>query len=330
MATADVASAAPKAAGPPPDGFRRLTTTVSLTAPVVLIALILVIGGASLTAIGHFGPGFLVGRAWNPVKLDFGALPFVYGTVVTSFLALLLALPVGIGVAIFLAEPGAPGIRGAIGIGVELLAAIPSVVYGIWGLYVLAPWLLLHVSRPLSQSLGTISLHVRFGPLGTWDVPNIVAGPARQTNLLIASVVLAVMVLPTLSSISREVIKAVPGDLRENSVALGATWWETVWRVILPAARGGIFGATVLALGRALGETMAVTMTIGNRADIPPSLLSPAYSLASVIANEFAEATGALYSAALLELGLVLMLVTLSVNVLALLLVRQVTRDARL
>jgi phosphate transport system permease protein len=302
---------------------------VALVAPVVLIAVILVIGAAALTAIGRFGPGFLTSRAWNPVRLDFGALPFIYGTLVTGLLALLLALPIGIGVAIFLAEPGAAGVRGAIGIGVEMLAAIPSVVYGIWGLYVLAPWLLLHVSRPLSDSLGAISWHVQLGSL-RWDVPNIFAGPARQTNLLVAAVVLAVMILPTLSSIAREVVKAVPGGLREASVALGATWWETVWKVVLPAARGGIFGATVLALGRALGETMAVTMVIGNRADIPQSLLYPAYTLASVIANEFAEATGALYSAALLELGLVLMLVTLTVNVLALLLVRQVTRDVRI
>src|SRR5207237_319612 len=163
-----------------------------------------------------------------------------------------------------------------------------------------------------------------------WDVPNIFAGPARQTNALIASIVLAVMVLPTLSSISREVIRAVPGGLREASVALGATWWETVWKVVLPAARMGIFGATVLALGRALGETMAVTMVIGNRPDILPSVLQPAYTLASVIANEFTEATGSLYPAALIELGLVLMLVTLVVNVLALLLVRRVGKDVRL
>jgi phosphate transport system permease protein len=329
VATARAAAAAPVAAGPPPDGFRRATTVVALVAPVVLILVVLVIGASALAAIRHFGPGFLTGRAWNPVKLDFGALPFIYGTLVTSFLALLMALPIGIGVAIFLAEPGGARIRGAIGVGVELLAAIPSVVYGIWGLYVLAPWLVVHVSRPLSERLGSISVHIRFGSLGVWDVPNIFAGPARQTNILIASVVLAVMVLPTLSSISREVIKAVPGGLREASVALGATWWETVWRVVLPAARAGIFGATVLALGRALGETMAITMTIGNRADIPASLLYPAYTLASVIANEFAEATGALYSAALLELALVLMLVTLTVNVLALLLVRRVTRDVR-
>ena len=298
-----------------PDGFRTITTAVSLAAPVVLILVVLVVLISSLPAIRHFGAGFLVGRAWNPVKEQFGALPFVYGTVVTSVLALAMALPIGIGVALFLAEQGLSGVRGAIGIGVELLAAIPSVVYGIWGLYILAPWLLLHVSRPLSERLGTIPLF---------------AGPARQTNLLIAAIILAVMVLPTLSSISREVIRAVPGGLREASVAIGATWWETVWKVVLPAARTGIFGATVLSLGRALGETMAVTMTIGNRPDIQASLLSPAYTLASVIANEFNEATGTLYPAALIELGLVLMLVTLTVNVLALLLVHRVSKEARI
>jgi phosphate transport system permease protein len=268
----------------------------------------------ALPAIRTFGPGFLTSRAWNPPKEQFGALPFIFGTVVTSFLALVLALPVGIGVALFLAEQGLSGVRGAIGIGVELLAAIPSVVYGIWGLYILAPWLLLHVSKPLAASLGGIP---------------IFAGPARQTNMLIASVILAVMILPTLSSISREVIRAVPGGLREASVAMGATWWETVWRVILPAARSGIFGATVLSLGRALGETMAVTMTIGNRPEIQSSLLQPAYTLASVIANEFNEATGTVYPAALIELGLVLMLVTLTVNLVALILVHRVSSGAR-
>ncbi len=313
MATA-AARPAPEAVRPP-DGFRRVTTAISLAAPLVLVSIVVIIGGLALPAIRHFGPGFLVLRDWNPVKDLFGALPFIYGTLVTSFIALALAVPIGIGVALFLAEQGAAGVRGAIGIGVELLAAIPSVVYGIWGLYVLAPWLLEHVSRPLSERLGGFPLF---------------AGPARQTNLLIASIVLAVMILPTLSSISRDVIKAVPGGLREASTALGATWWETVWEVVLPAARAGVFGATILALGRALGETIAVTMTIGNRPDIPTSLLSPAYTLASVIANEFSEATGTLYPSALLELGLVLMLVTLTVNVLALLLVRRVSREARM
>jgi len=280
----------------------------------VLIAIVLVVGSGALPAAQHFGLGFVTSRAWDPVRDKFGALPMIYGTVVTSFLALALALPIGIGVAIFLAEQGAPRVRTAIGTGVELLAAIPSVVYGIWGLYVLAPWLLIHVSRPLSDRLGSIPLF---------------AGPARQTNLLIASVVLAVMVLPTLSSISRDVIKAVPGGMREASFALGATWWETTWRVVLPAARAGIFGASILALGRALGETIAVTMVIGNRHEIPTSLLSPAYTLASAIANEFTEATGRLYPSSLILLGLVLMLVTLAVNVLALLLVRSISREAR-
>jgi phosphate transport system permease protein len=312
MATARAASA--PASMRPADGFRTVTTVVSVVAPLVLIAVVVTVLIASLPAIRHFGPGFLVSRAWNPVKDQFGALPYVYGTVVTSLIALALALPVGIGVALFLVEPGASGVRGAIGIGVEMLAAIPSVVYGIWGLYILAPWLLVHVTRPLSERLGGIP---------------VFAGPARQTNLLIASVVLAVMVLPTLASISREVIRAVPRDLREASAAVGATWWETVWKVVLPAARVGIFGATVLALGRALGETIAVTMVIGNVVDIPRSLLSPAYTLAAAIANQFTEATGTLYPSALLELGLVLMLVTLTINVVALLMVRRISREAR-
>jgi phosphate transport system permease protein len=313
MAVAEQATL-PRPAARPPDSFRNWTTVVSLVAPLLLVAIVLVVGSNALPAIRHFGAGFLTGRAWNPVKEQFGALPFIYGTVVTSFLALAMALPVGAGVAIFLAEPSAARVRGVIGVGVELLAAIPSVVYGIWGLYVLAPFLLVHFTRPLSEHLGSIA---------------IFAGPARQTNFLIAAIVLAVMVLPTLSSISRDVIKAVPGGMREASVALGATWWETTWRVVLPAARAGIFGATILALGRALGETIAVTMVIGNRPDIPTSLLAPAYTLASVIANEFTEATGSLYPAALIELGLVLVLVTLTVNILALLLVRSVSREAR-
>jgi phosphate transport system permease protein len=300
-------------AGAPPrpaDGFRSFTTVISLVAPAVLILVVIIVVVTALPSIGTFGPGFVISRAWNPPREQFGALPFIYGTVVTSVLALAMALPVGIASALFLAERGMDWLRGALGIGVELLAAIPSVVYGIWGLYILAPWLLQHVSRPLAQHAGAFPLF---------------AGPAQQLNILIASVILAVMILPTLSSISREVIRAVPGGLREASVALGATWWETVWRVVLPAARGGIFGATILSFGRALGETMAVTMTIGNRNDIPTSLLAPAYTLASKIANEFNEATGTLYPAALIELGLMLMLVTLVVNLLALVLVHRVS-----
>ncbi|TMD77153.1 MAG: phosphate ABC transporter permease subunit PstC [Chloroflexi bacterium] len=250
----------------------------------------------------------MLARSWNPVSLDFGALPFIYGTVATSFIALAIALPVGLAVAIVLAQPGARRLRATIGTGVELLAAIQSVVY------VMAPYLFNHVELPVSE---------RFGFIG------LLSGPARQTSLFTAAVVLAVMIVPTLSAVSRDVIRAVPSGLRENAVALGATWWETTWKVILPAARAGIFGASVLSLGRALGETIAVTMVIGNRPEIPASIFSPAYTLASVIANEFTESTGVLYPAALAELGLVLILVTLIVNVLALLLVRSTSRTRR-
>jgi phosphate transport system permease protein len=189
-----------------------------------------------------------------------------------------------------------------------MLAAIPSVVYGLWGLYVMAPWVFRHIDVPIVDRLGWI------GPL---------QGPARQQSLFAAALVLAVMVLPTLASISRDVVRSVPSGMREASFALGATWWETTWQVVLPAARAGIFGATILALGRALGETIAVTMVIGNRPEIAP-LFSPSYTLASQIANEFTEATGVLYSSALIELGLVLVLVTLTINVFAQLLVASV------
>jgi phosphate transport system permease protein len=290
------------------DRFRLVTQTVSLAAPAVLVAIVVVLYREAAPAINHFGARFLVTSSWNPVTLDFGALPFIYGTVVTSAIAIALALPVGIAVAMFLNEPGARGARGAIGTGIELLAAIPSVVYGIWALYVLAPFVFLHVEAPLSRTLGAIPF---------------LSGPPRQTSLFTASVVLAVMILPTLSAVSRDVIRSVPEGLRESSFALGATWWETSRKVVLPAARAGIFGATILALGRALGETIAVTMVIGNRPEVPVSIFAPGYTLASVIANEFTEATGQVYPAALVELGLVLILVAFTVNAFALLLVRR-------
>jgi len=291
-----------------------LTTAAALVAPLLVLAIVLVLAVQSAPAVTRFGPGFLFGTSWNPVTLEFGALPFIVGTLASSAIALALAVPVGVAVALVLAEPGARGLRGAVGTGVELLAAIPSVVYGVWALYVMAPFVYLHVEVPVVQRLGWIGA---------------LSGPPRQTSLFTASLVLAIMVLPTLGAISRDVVRAVPKGLRESAVALGATWWETNWKVILPAARGGIFGAGVLALGRALGETIAVTMVIGNRPDVPASIFAPAYTLASVIANEFTEATGPVYPAALLELGLVLILVNFAVNLLALLLVRRSVEPAR-
>jgi len=291
------------------DPFRRFTAVVAAAVPLTILAIIILLAQQGWPSIQHFGLSFLAGRDWNPVKQSFGALPVIYGTVVSSFLALAMALPVGVAVAIFLAEPRLTRLRGVIGTGVEMLAAIPSVVYGLWGLFVMAPWVFRHVDVPIVARFGWI------GPL---------QGPARQQSLFAAALVLAVMVLPTLASISRDVVRAVPGGMREASFALGATWWETTWQVVLPAARAGIFCATILALGRALGETIAVTMVIGNRPEIAP-LFSPSYTLASQIANEFTEATGVLYSSALIELGLVLVLVTLIINLFAQLLVARVT-----
>src|SRR5258708_330952 len=295
-----------------PDRVRTLSGTIAAVAPLILGVSGALLLQQAAPAVRHFGLGFLAGTDWNPVTDTFGALPAIFGTVATSFVALAIALPVGVAVAVVLAEQGQTTIRGILGTGIELLAAIPSVVYGIWALYVLAPWSYQHLEVPISD---------RFGFIGWLSPPGV-------RSLFSASLVLAVMILPTLSAMSREVIKAVPRGLKESAVALGATWWETTWRVILPSARAGIFGATILALGRALGETIAVTMVIGNRYAIPPSIFSPAYTLASVIANEFNEATGTLYPAALIELGLVLILVTLVANVGALLLFRSTSRQA--
>jgi phosphate transport system permease protein len=306
VAAAIEAGGSPPKAPRVPDRFRAFTAIVACAAPAILIVIVLTLLRQALPAVNRFGIAFLSGTDWNPVTDSFGALPAIFGTVMTSVIAIAIALPVGVAVAVVLAEPGQATARGLVGTGVELLAAIPSVVYGIWALYVLAPWSYAHLEGPVSDHLGFIGY---------------LSQPAVR-GLFNAALVLAVMILPTLTAISRDVIRAVPRGLRENSVALGATWWETTWHVVLPSARAGIFGATILAVGRALGETIAVTMVIGNRYEIPPSIFSPAYTLASVIANEFSEATGTLYPAALIELGLVLILVTLIVNVVAQLLVR--------
>ncbi len=315
MATAaDAKPAAAAVAHRPGDGFRTVVGIVASFVPAALVLIVLTLLQQAAPAIRHFGPGFLTGTEWNPVTDTFGALPAIFGTVATAFMSLALALPVGVAVAVILAEPGHTNLRGFVGTGIELLAAIPSVVYGIWALYVLAPWTYANIEVPVSERVTFIG----------W------LGDPAVRGLFTAALVLAVMILPTLTAISRDVIKAVPRGMKENAIALGATWWETTWRVILPSARAGIFGATILALGRALGETIAVTMVIGNAYQIPHSIFQPAYTLASVIANEFTEATGTIYPAALVELGLVLILVTLVVNVVALLLVHSISREARL
>jgi phosphate transport system permease protein len=258
-----------------------------------------------------FGFKFFAGRDWDPVNEQFGALPFVFGTLVSSLLALIIAVPLSIGVAVFTTEMCPKGLRGPLSFFVELLAAIPSVVYGLWAIFVLVPILSNYVEPFLSKTLGWTGLFV---------------GPPYGISMLAAGIILAIMIIPIISSIAREVLMVVPQHQREAALALGATRWEMIRVGVLRNARAGIMGGVILGLGRALGETMAVTMVIGNRPEIAKSLFAPGYTMASVLANEFSEATGDLNLAALIEIGLALFLVTIVVNALARLLVWSVTR----
>lgn len=260
-----------------------------------------------------FGWAFLLTGSWDPVAGDFGAAPFIYGTLVTSAIALLVAVPLGIGVAIFLAELAPPALSDGAGLLLELLAAVPSVVYGLVGVSVLVPLMRTWIEPGLRTLAPGVPL---FG------------GPALGVGFLTAGLVLAVMVIPFIVSMGREVLLAVPREQREAALALGSTRWESVWRVVVPYARPGLYGAVFLALGRALGETMAVTMVIGNRPEIAASLFAPGYSMAAVIANEFTEATGDLYLSALVEIGLVLFVLTMVINAAARLLIVATSRKA--
>jgi phosphate transport system permease protein len=269
----------------------------------------------SWASIVHFGAPFLWSSQWNPVQDAFGALPFIYGTVVSSLIAILLAGFVGIFAAAYLAEFAPSWLARPLSFVIELLAAVPSVVFGLWGLFILAPFVRSALGPFLQKTLGFLP---------------IFSGPILNgTGLLTAGLILALMILPTVTAISREVIVAIPQDLREASMSLGATKWETVARIVLPASRVGIFGALVLALGRAIGETIATTMVIGNRPEIAVSLFAPSYTMASVIANEFTEANGQIYIGALLELGLLLFIVSFIINGLARLMLFTVLRGDR-
>jgi phosphate transport system permease protein len=249
---------------------------------------------------------------WDPaLNRVFGALPFIQGTLVTSLMALLIAVPVGLGIAVFLAELSPGWLRQPLGLLVELLSAIPSVVYGIWGLFVFIPAVIRPLSQGLNNTLGFIPLFE--GP---------VYGPSR----LAASMILAIMILPTIAAVGRDVFRAIPAAQREAALALGATRWEMIIQVLIPYGLSGLLGAIILGLGRALGETIAVTMVIGNNLDLSASLLHPGYTMASIIANEFTEATYDLYLNALIEIGLILFVITLALNLVARLLVWRVSR----
>jgi len=293
--------------------FRIGLTTLALTIPGLFIALIGLLVTSSWPAIRTFGLSFIYSSTWDPVSRVFGAAPMIVGTLVSSALALVMAVPLALGVAVYLTEFSPGWLRGPVGTLVELLAAVPSVVYGLWGIFVLIPLLRTVVVPALQFFLG-------------WTP--FFSGDFLGNSMLAAGVILAIMILPYISAVSREVLLAVPNHQREAALALGATRWEAVWSAVLPYGRAGIMGAVVLGLGRALGETMAVTMVIGNRHGLGLSLLEPGYSMAAAIANEFAEASARLHLAALFEIGLILFIITVGVNAIARLLVWRVSGRA--
>ena len=284
-----------------------------MTAAVVLLVGVLVVYElvrTSRLSFDTFGLGFLASSKWDPVSGEFGALPFIWGTFYTSVLALLLALPVSLGIAIFLTELAPRWMRHPIGFIVELLAAIPSLVYGLWGLFVLVP-----IFQATVQPF-----------LGKFEFIPLFKGYPLGLGVMTASVIVAIMIIPTISSISREVMYTVPDQQREGGLALGMTRWEVVSKVVVPYSRSGILGAVILGFGRALGETMAVTMVIGNTPKISLSLFEPGYTISSVLANEFAEAVTKLHISALVELGLILFVISIIMNSLAKLLIMRLGR----
>jgi phosphate transport system permease protein len=288
--------------------------TMALAATVLLVtaAILLGIGNGAGLSLRTFGLDFITSRTWDPVQEVFGALPFIFGTLVTSVIALMLAGLVGVGAAIFLAELAPSWLRTPLSFFVELLAAIPSIVYGVWGLFVFAPFLRDDVVPGLKATLGWTGLF---------------QGPFYGPSLLTAALILTLMVLPIVTAVSRDVLLAVPDSQREAMLGLGATRWETIRQAVLPYAKSGILGALILGLGRAVGETMAVAIVIGNRNEIVANLLKPGNTMASVIANEFAEAATPLYQSALIEIALLLFVITLAINACARLLVWQAGRN---
>lgn len=270
------------------------------------LAVLIIFGGVivslvfgAMPAMKAFGLGFITTEAWSPTRERFGALAPIYGTLVTSAIAMLIALPVGIGIAIFLTELCPRPLRRPIGIAIELLAGIPSIIYGIWGFFVFAPWFQLHVQEPVATALVDIPV------LGT-----LFGGATFGIGTFTAGLILSIMILPFISAVTRDVLETVPGVLKEAAYGLGSTSWEVMWKVCLPFCSTGVVGGAMLALGRALGETMAVTFVIGNSHRIAPSLFAPGTSISAAIANEFTEATSELYRSALIELGLLLFVIT--------------------
>jgi phosphate transport system permease protein len=293
--------------------FHGLTMLAALLILAIVVGLAVDLTWESRQSLARFGLRFLFTQTWDPVHQQFGALPYIFGTVVTSLIAIAIAFLVGVGAAVFLVEMAPRRLYGPVSSLVELLAAIPSVVYGLWGIFVLAPLLRVAIEPFLHNVFGFIPLF---------------SGPQIGIGLFAGGVILAIMILPTVTAISRDVLRTVPAPQREAALALGATRWEVIWSILLPYARSGIVGAVILGLGRALGETIAVTMVVGSRPQITHELFGLGYTIAAIIANEFTEATYPLYLSSLFELGLILLGITMVLNVCARLLVWRITRGA--
>ncbi|MDM7923702.1 MAG: phosphate ABC transporter permease subunit PstC [Pyrinomonadaceae bacterium] len=293
--------------------YRTALLIAASSIPLLVAAILFMMFRNSMPTIERFGIGFLFGREWVPAQEAFGALPFIYGTIVSSLIALLLAVPVSLGIAVFLVEQAPRGIARPIAFMIELLAAIPSVVYGLWGIFVLAPFIRNYLGPVLQDTLGFLPFF---------------QGRLTGIGMLTGGIILAIMITPIITAVVRDVLEAVPTAQREAALALGATPWEKTV-IVLGNAASGIAGAVVLGLGRAIGETMAITMVIGNSPQISASLFEPAYTIASVLAANFADATEEIYLSALIEMGLVLFLVTLIVNALAKLLILSVARRSQ-
>jgi phosphate transport system permease protein len=295
--------------------FENLTRFFALFVFSILLAVLVTLVIGSELTLKKYGLGFLWSAEWDPVQEEFGALVPIYGTLVTSLIAMLIGVPVSFGIALFLTELSPPWLRRPLGTAIELLAAIPSIIYGMWGLFVFVPLFQTYLQPALIDTLGTLPL------LGT-----LFEGPPLGIGMLTAGLILSIMVIPFITAVMRDVFELVPPLLKESAYGLGATTWEVVWRVVLPYTKVGVIGGVMLGLGRALGETMAVTFVIGNAHRLAASLMAPGNSIASALANEFTEAVGDLYYSALIELGLILFLITTVVLALSKLLLMRLAR----
>ena len=296
--------------------FRSLTRVFAFLVFSLLAAILVSLVIGSMLSLEKYGAGFLLSDRWDPVKEDFGGLVPIYGTLVTSTIAMAIAIPVSFGMAVFLTELSPVWLRRPLGMAIEMLAAIPSIIYGMWGLFIFTPLFQEYIQPALIKTLGNVP------GLGA-----LFAGPPMGIGMMTAGIILAVMVIPFITAVMRDVFELVPAMLKESAYGLGATTWEVVWRVVLPYTKVGVIGGVMLGLGRALGETMAVTFVIGNAHNLALSLFAPGNSIASALANEFTEAVGDLYSSALIELGLILFFITTIVLALAKLMLLRLAKN---